>query len=457
MIFEQHYLDCLSQASYLIGDATTGRAVVVDPRRDVNTYLNAAARHGVDIELVVETHLHADFLSGHLELAAATGASIAYGPGAVTEFPIRHLADGERIELGDVAIEIMHTPGHTPESICLVVYADATSPPHAVLTGDTMFIDDVGRPDLVSSPTSSPERCAAELYESIHDKLLSLPDATLVYPGHGAGSACGSHLSDERHSTIGEQRRSNTALAGMSLDEFVRRSTEHRQPPPRYFAVDAALNRSVRQLLDETEPPTPLTPTDVTHRQTAGAVVVDARDPDVFAAGHLAGSINVPLRARFAELAGKVLPHDADLVLITNRGDEREARNRLARIGYDRVVGYGVRLPSRAMRRQARIDAAELADLVAHDPALVLLDVREPGEVRAGAIDGAVAIPLGQLADRLDELDPGRRTVGLCASGVRSSVAASVLRAGGFETVTDLHGGYEAWSRHADASESGLS
>ena len=299
MIFEQHYLDCLSQASYVIGDEGTGRAVVVDPRRDISPYLESAEEHGLTIELVLETHFHADFLSGHLELAAATGAEIAYAEGAVTEFESRGLADGERISLGDVTLEIRHTPGHTPESISIVVFEHADDEvPYGVLTGDTMFIGDVGRPDLLSSKGVTADVLAEQLYDSLHQRLLTLPDATRVYPAHGAGSACGKNLSTDTSSTIGEQRAGNYALQPMTKDEFVAAVTEGQTAPPAYFAFDAALNRENRDLLDEAAEPDGLTVEQIVRLQRTGAVVLDTRDPVEFAHGHLIGSINIGMAGR---------------------------------------------------------------------------------------------------------------------------------------------------------------
>jgi hydroxyacylglutathione hydrolase len=267
VIFEQHYLDCLSQASYFIGDETTGRAVVVDPRRDIAPYLETAEAHGMRIELVLETHFHADFLSGHLELAAATGAAIGYGSVADTEFESRKLAHGERITLGEVVLEIRHTPGHTPESISVVVYEHADDEvPYGVLTGDTMFVGDVGRPDLLSSKGISSEEMAAQLYDSIHQQLLTLPDEARVFPAHGAGSACGKNLSTETTSTIGEQRVTNQALAAPSRDDFVRVVTDGQTAPPAYFAFDATRNRQVHAILDETAPPPALELDEVVRR-----------------------------------------------------------------------------------------------------------------------------------------------------------------------------------------------
>jgi len=309
MKFTQYYLDCLSQASYLIGDTTTGRAVIVDPRRDIDEYVADAAAEGLTIELVIETHFHADFLSGHLELAAATGAEIGFSSVAETEFESRKLADGERISLGEVELEILHTPGHTPESISVVVYENAGDEiPYGVLTGDTLFIGDVGRPDLLASIGFTRDELADQLYDSLHDKLMPLPDATKVYPAHGAGSACGKNLSTDTVSTIGEQRASNYALLAPDKATFMELVTEGQPPAPGYFVYDAILNRKDRALLDESSQPTALNVAAMDAAVRDGAMVIDGRDPEAFAAGHLARSINVGLDGRYAEFAGSVVP-----------------------------------------------------------------------------------------------------------------------------------------------------
>jgi hydroxyacylglutathione hydrolase len=447
--FVQYYLDCLSQASYLIGDETTGRAAVVDPRRDVQEYLDDAAAGGLSIELVIETHVHADFLSGHLELAAATGAAIVYGAAADVHFPHRKVADGERIELGQVALEFRATPGHTPESICIVVWeAPDASAPYGVLTGDTLFIGDVGRPDLVAAQGRSPEEMAAELYRSLHTRVLTLPDPTRVYPAHGAGSACGKNLSTETSSTLGEQRRSNYALRMGTVSEFVAAVTEGQPPRPGYFARVAELNRESHQLAD-VEEPAALALEEVLRRQAGGAVVLDVRSPEDFARGHLRGSVNVGLDGRFAEYAAQVA--SGDIVLVCEPGRARDARLRLARVGMDSVTG-ALDQPVPAFIRHpevtgtaSRLTGRQLADARAAVPGLVLLDVRGPGEHAEGAIEDSVHIPLGQLRDRLGELDPDRPVVTYCAGGYRSSIAASLLRASGFTDVSDLIGGYQAW------------
>ncbi|MDH3680126.1 MAG: rhodanese-like domain-containing protein [Acidimicrobiia bacterium] len=451
MTFTQYYLDCLSQASYLIGDDTTGRAVVVDPRRDIDEYVRDAEAAGLTIELIIETHFHADFLSGHLELAAATGADIGFSSVAEPEFPIRKLADGERISLGEVELEILHTPGHTPESISIVVREHPDADPSAVLTGDTLFIGDVGRPDLLASIGFTREELAAKLYDSIHDKLLPLPDATRVYPAHGAGSACGKNLSTETTSTMGEQRATNYALLAPDRQTFIDLVTEGQPPAPSYFLHDAVLNRQNRPLLDERAMPAQLDHDAFRRAVVDGALIVDGRDPAEFARGHLTGSVNIGLDGRYAEFAGSVVPTDADIVLVVDDGFELEAKNRLARIGFDRVVGY-LADPLAVMAdhpdevgQASRLTAAELEERRATVDRLQLVDVRNPGEVQLGSIAGAAAVPVGQLPDRVEELDPTAPTVVFCAGGYRSSVAASLLRRVGFADVSDLLGGYGAW------------
>ena len=455
MIFEQYFLSCLSQASYLVGDETTGRAVVVDPRRDVSDYLTAAEQHGLHIEHVIETHVHADFVSGHLELAAATGADICFGRGATTEFPGRLLGDRERISLGEVSLEIRATPGHTPESICIVVYEHAGDMiPYGVLTGDTMFIGDVGRPDLLASKGATPMELASLLFHSLHEQLLTLPDDTRVYPAHGAGSACGKNLSTETWSTIGQQRRSNHALLLGSEGEFVASVTEGQPSAPPYFPYDSHLNCESRQLLDDHQAPPALSLSQVLELQGAGAVVLDTRDPPDFAAGHLRAAINVGLGGRFAELAGAVLDPADDIVLVCDPGHATEARVRLARIGFDKVAGVLEGDVQAAMEevpeltdRQARMTVEELAVQLSGDrPGVVVLDVRGTGERAAGAIEGSIGVPLAELIRRIDEIPSDHPIVVHCASGYRSSIAASVLAHHGRRAVSDLVGGYEAWA-----------
>ena len=453
MIFRQYDLACLSLFSYLVGDETTRRAVIVDPQRDIAQYLADVDAHGLHVERVIETHVHADFLSGHLELAARTGAVISYGA-AVTglDFAFEPLHDGDRLELGDVVLEIRATPGHTPESISIVVWERASdAEPYGVLTGDTLFIGDVGRPDLLVAAGLGADDLAGMLHRSLHTQLLTLPDTTRVFPAHGAGSACGRNLSTAAWSTIGDERRTNYALAPMAVDDFVRVVTEGQPVSPAYFAFDAELNRRTRPLLDEHHPAPVLPLQEVVARQRAGTVVLDARDPAEFAAGHLRDALNVGLGGRFAEYAGDVIDPGRDIVVVTEPGRELEAKVRLGRIGLDRVVGSldaplaSFAVAPEATVRSSRLTAADLADRLTHLARVQIVDVRDPVETGAGTIVGAVLMPLARLTAGLGELDPTSPTVTYCASGYRSSTAASVLAASGFSDVSDLLGGYEAW------------
>ena len=453
MIFAQHYLACLSQASYLVGDETTGRAVVVDPRRDIGVYLEDAAARSLTIERVIETHVHADFLAGHLELAARAGAVICFGEGADVAFPAEALHDGQRLSLGEVTLEILATPGHTPESICIVLYEHPDDEvPYGVLTGDTLFVGDVGRPDLLASAGAelSAPALARRLYHSLHDKLLRLPDATRVFPAHGAGSSCGRQLSAETSSTLGEQRLTNYALQALNEDEFVAAVTEGQPARPKYFEFDVRRNRELRPLLDESAPPL-LQIEDVLFCREAGAVLLDAREPADFAAAHLRGAVNVGLQGRFAEWAGGVLSPDRDVVLVGDPAIAVEAKVRLGRIGYDTVVGQLDDLASVCVTRPELIEASsrltieQLAELRGLEPALQVVDVRSPAESALGTLPGAREIPLAVLPRSLDGLDRGAPVLAYCASGYRSQIAASVLLAAGFADVSDLLGGYRAW------------
>lgn len=453
MIFRQYQLSCLSLFSYLVGDATTGRAVIIDPQRDVSRYLVDADAEGLRIERVIETHVHADFLSGHLELADATGAVISYGSVADTDFAVDPLKHGQRLSLGAVVLEIRHTPGHTPESISVVIWERATDPhPWGVLTGDTLFIGDVGRPDLLSASGWTAPELARRLYRSLHEQLLTLPDATRVFPAHGAGSSCGKALSDATSSTIGEQRATNYALRPMPEDDFVDVVTQGQSVAPMYFAFAADANRHHHELLDDHEAPVALDIDEVLRLHRDGGAVVDGRAPDVFASGHLRGSLNVGLDGRFAEYTGDVVRAGQPIVVVAEAGRETEARVRLARIGFDSVAGYLPTIERVLAQRPdlaapaARLPATDLAAWSAEEPRLQIVDVRNPAELTAGVVPGARHIPLAVLADRLGELDETTPTVVYCASGYRSSIAASALRADGFTTVADVLGGFEAWS-----------
>ena len=446
----QLYLGCLSQASYVVGDVVTGRAIAVDPRRDTAELLEAASADGLTIELIVETHFHADFLSGHLELQAATGAEIGVGAAGTTEFASRPLHDGEVIDLGGVQIEVLETPGHTPESISLVVRPTAGADPVAVLTGDTLFIGDVGRPDLLVSVDIPAEVMAKRLRQSLR-RLLELPDGALVLPAHGAGSACGKALSTDTVSSIGAQRRSNYALQPMDESEFVAIVTEGQPAPPAYFGHDATLNRRSRAIFDGHVAPPRLGLAQLDRAVAAGAAVIDARAPEEFARGHLAGSINVSLDGRFAEQVGTVVPFGTPIVLAGDEVAADEAKVRLGRIGFDDVVGVLTDLPAvlaSAPDRAGRLSRLTADELVSRreqlGDCLQIIDVRNPGEVDSAPIDGARNIPLARLRDELDSLDRDVPVVLVCAGGARSALASSVLRAEGFRDVSDVLGGAAA-------------
>jgi hydroxyacylglutathione hydrolase len=454
MIFKQYYLGCLSQASYLIGDEGTGIAVVVDPRRDVDQYIEDARRSNLRIEHVILTHFHADFVAGHLELREREGATIHLGAEAKAEYEFAPFKNGDSLQFGDVRLEILETPGHTPESISVVVYdlANDRHVPHAVLTGDTLFIGDVGRPDLLVSVGVSAETLAGMLYDSLHGKLLRLPATTLLYPGHGAGSACGKNLSADTVSTIGAQRAQNPALQPMSKQAFVQLVTADQPDVPPYFAYDAGINRCERPTLDEALAIElqPLAHGAVLLAQRQGAQILDARKPADFADGHLAGSINIGLSGRFATWVGTLLSPGRPIVLVTDPGREKEAATRLGRVGFDRVIGYlegGIAAAKGRLaltRHPLRISSAELNARLAHDT-LPFVDVRTESEWKQEAIRGSVNIPLEHLRDRIDEIPAGGFVVVYCRTGERSATAASLLECSGRRTILDLVGGITAW------------
>ena len=452
MLFTQYYLDCLSQASYLVGDETTGEAVVVDPRRDVADYLADARAAGLQIVGVINTHFHADFLSGHLELARETGAWIGYGDAGAPEFAHRPLRDGERISLGEVTLEIMATPGHTPESISVLVYEHADDDvAYGVLTGDALFIGDVGRPDLLASVGVTADDLGRMLYDSVQRKLMSLPDAVRVFPAHGAGSACGKNLSTEKQSTIGAQRALNYACQPMTEDEFVAVVTEGQPSAPAYFLFNATLNKQTREVRDlDTEIPA-LDDAAVADALAGGAIVHDARDAMAFTAGHLRGAISVPADGRLSETVGMVLRPEQRLVVMAPQGQEQEVAMRLARIGFDRAVGFIPDPEGYLVRHADQVEHASRLTVAQADAALAtgdvqVVDIRNPGETAGGVIPGAQLIPLPELPRRFGELDGDRPVLLYCAGAWRSSVAASLLRARGLADVSDILGGYAAWT-----------
>jgi hydroxyacylglutathione hydrolase len=455
MIFKQFYLNCLAHASYLIGDEETRTAAVVDPRRDIAPYLEEAEQHGLHIRHVFLTHFHADFIAGHLELRDRVGATIYLGARARAEYGFTPLADGDSVEFGRVRLTTLETPGHTAESISILVFDLERDPlhPHAVLTGDTLFVGDVGRPDLRASLGWSAADLGRLLFESLHTKLMTLPDQTLVYPTHGAGSLCGRNISSDTFSTIGVERRSNYALQPMTQDAFVSVVTADQPDAPAYFTYDAVLNSKERPTLEAIlkRVLTPLPLLRVLEMQRAGAQVLDVRDPVEFADGHLAGSINIGLGGQYATWAGTVLDASRAIVIVAEPGREEEAATRLGRIGFDSVAGYlegGMQsLESRPdlLARTERLTAGLLAeDLRLPAPPLVV-DVRSPREWNTKHIDGSLNLPLNHLEERLQEIPRDRTVVVACAGGYRSSIAASLLQRQGLDRIVELAGGMAAW------------
>jgi len=455
VIFKQFYLNCLAHASYLIGDEATGTAAVVDPQRDIERYLEFAAEHGLQIKHVILTHLHADFVAGHLELRDRVGATIYLGAKAEAEYRFTPLGDDSVLEFGRVRMKALETPGHTPESISLLVYDldKSANEPFAVLTGDTLFIGDVGRPDLRAALGWSATDLGALLFDSLQSKLLPLPDASLVYPAHGAGSLCGKAISKETVSTIGEQRRLNYALQPMSKQAFVELVTADQPEAPPYFVYDAVLNSKERPTLDKAleRELKPLELERVLALQADGAQILDTREPEEFAAAHLTGSINIGLSGQYATWAGTVLNHGHPIVIIAAPGRENESAVRLGRIGFDHVAGYlrnGLQsLESRPdlVVFTERLSAPFAAELLASSQPPVLIDVRAPREREQKHIDGSLSIPLNNLLERTGELSRSRALMVHCAGGYRSSIAASLLKREGFKEVSEIAGGMAAW------------
>ncbi len=456
MFLKQYYLGCLAHASYMIADEATGVAAVVDPQRDIAQYLQEAAEHGWQIKHVLLTHFHADFLAGHIELRDQTGAKIYLGRNAQAEYEFQPLGDGDAIEFGSVGIKAMETPGHTPEGISLLVYDKAISDthPHAVLTGDTLFIGDVGRPDLLASIGVTANELAEMLYDSIHNKLMKLPDDTLVYPAHGAGSLCGKNLSDETVSTIGEQKKYNYALKPMSKQEFIKLVEVDQPDAPEYFVYDAIKNRQERENLEETMRKSlrALSLEDVLRLQNQGAQIVDVREGVEFDGGHLKGAVNVGLQGKYATWAGTVLDHERPIVVIADEQGEEEAVMRLGRIGFDNVTGYlksgmaALDHSPELVQVVERVTAPALSELLAEEDAPLVLDVRSEKERESsGVIAGSMNIPLNHLEERIDEVPEYQPVVVHCAGGYRSAIASSLLQKHGRNNVRDLVGGYAAW------------
>ena len=453
MYFKQFYLGCLAHASYLIG--SEDEAAVVDPQRDVDQYITEAEAHGLKIKYVVESHLHADFVSGHTELAARTGAEIVFGEKAGATFPHRAVIEGDEIRVGKVILRVLETPGHTPEGISvLVTDTESADAPRKVLTGDTLFVGDVGRPDLVGSKGYSAEQMAGMLYDSLRGKLLKLPDETEVYPAHGAGSMCGRNISKETSSTIGDERRTNYALKEMSQEEFVQVMTTDLPEAPAYFSMDARINREGAPALEDLPALPAFSPGKVNKLAQAGTLVVDVRTGAEFGNGHVPRSVNIGLRGQFASWVGSLVSPEDRVILVAEGVEEvNEAVTRMARVGLENVVGYldgGIAAWEGAGFEYASLPQMPVGELRAQiderREGLQIVDVRRPSEYEAGHIPGAVNVPLAELEQGLGGLDPRRPTVVACAGGYRSSAASSLLERKGFRDLYNVIGGAGAWT-----------
>jgi glyoxylase-like metal-dependent hydrolase (beta-lactamase superfamily II)/rhodanese-related sulfurtransferase len=450
MYFEQFYLGCLSHASYLLG--SEGEAAVVDPQRDVDIYLKAAQEHGLTIRHIFETHLHADFVSGHRELAARTGAKIYIGERAGATFPHVSMRDGFKLKLGKVGMEALETPGHTPEGMCLVITDEDKSPnPWAVLTGDTLFIGDVGRPDL--SKAHTPEQLAGMLYDSLQGKLLKLSDDVLVYPAHGAGSLCGRNMRAERSSTIGTERLTNYALQFKTREEFVRQLTANLPTRPEYFSQDAEINRGGAPALAELPEPAAISSTELKSMLEQGVMALDVRPNPDFVAGHVPGSVNIALSGQFASWAATLLGLSSRPVLIADTPEQyAEARMRLARVGIEDTRGFlkdgiaGWKSTGFALAETPQITVQQLQERLSGGP-IQVLDVRREPEWQAGHIANAAWWPLDNFRVSSPEVDPAAPIAVHCKSGYRSTIACSLLQRAGFQNVINVTGGFDAWQQ----------
>ena len=450
MYFEQFYLSCLAHASYMIG--SEGVAAVVDPQRDVDIYIEEAAKNGLRIAHIIETHLHADFVSGHRELAARTGATIHIGAKAGASFPHHPAKDGDEIRFGKAVLRFLETPGHTLESMCVLLMDLEKSPePWAVLTGDTLFIGDVGRPDL--SPEHTPQQLAGLLYDSLHQKLLTLPDAVEVFPAHGAGSLCGRNISPERRSTIGKERQFNYALRPMNREDFVRMLTSDLPTRPEYFRLDAEINRQGAAALEKLPELKGLLPQEVLASQTTGCIVLDTRPNPEYSACHVPGALHIALSGQYASWAAILLGLDSRIILVAEDPERlQESQMRLARVGIEKVMGFldgGMLAWEKAGLKASQVPEISVLDLARaireQNGNLQVIDVRKLAEWEAGHIEQARLKPLDQLRNVLGDLDLSRPVAVHCKSGYRSSIATSLLEAAGFQNLMNVTGGFDAW------------
>ena len=446
MYIEQLYTNCLAEAAYYI--ESEGEAAIIDPLRETEPYIALAAKRSAKIKYVFETHFHADFVSGHLDLSRAVNAPIIYGPQANTQYKVYNAYDGEEFKLGKLRIRALHTPGHTPESACFLLL-DEQGREHAVFTGDTLFVGDVGRPDLLDGVMTSQE-LASMMYDSLNNKIKTLPDAVIVYPAHGPGSACGKNIGKETTSTIGEQKKFNYALQPMSREEFIERVTEGITPPPAYFFEDARINKTGYEPIEQVirANTRPLTEAEFKDHVTAGAILLDTRKADDFEKGHIAGAINIGLNGQFAVWVGTLIDITRSLVLITEPGKEEETVLRLARVGYEQVAGYlkgGVAGWSAKLEQVRSIDADAMKQEMEHG--VEVLDVRKSGEWAVSHVKGAHFLPLSEFPDVLSNLDRHKPYIVHCGGGYRSMTAISIMKNHGFTNLTNIYGGFGAMQK----------
>lgn len=447
MYVEQIYTNCLAHAAYYI--ESEGEAVLIDPLRDYQPLLELAKKRKATVKYVLETHFHADFVSSHVDVARETGAEIVYGPGAQADFPIKVVEDGEKLTVGNVALETIHTPGHTLESVCFVLYNEDGAP-HAIFTGDTVFVGDVGRPDLAVKSDLTQEELAARMYDSIHNKIMPLPDHLILYPGHGPGSQCGKNIGKETSSTLGEQKKHNYAFQPMTKSEFIETLTDGLLPPPQYFFRDAAINRSGYDPYGEvmSRNLASLSVEAFEAEQKNGALVLDVRTPDEFETGFVPGAMNIGLNGAYAVWAGSLFDIEKPVVIVVEPGKEAEAVSRLARIGYEHVKGYlegGMDAWKAAGKPLKTVDSVQPEEFVrryeASETATEVLDVRRPPEYESAHIANATNIPLDELEERIGELKKDKPYYVHCAGGYRSMIASSILKQHGFENIVNIYGG----------------
>lgn len=452
MYIQQLYTGCLSEAAYYI--ESNGEAAIVDPLRDIDAYLQLAAERKATIKYIFETHFHADFVSGHIDLAKATGATIVYGPDTETRLPVHIARDGEEFRIGDLTMTVLHTPGHTLESSCYLL-RDANGKEHCIFTGDTLFVGDVGRPDLAQKGAElTMEDLAGMLYDSLQKYIVTRPDDVIVYPAHGPGSACGKSLGPETFSTIGEQKASNYALQAQSKADFIKAVTDGLSAPPQYFPINARINKEGYDELDSVlaRGLTPLSVADVKAAQQRDALVLDTRPANLFTAGFVPGSVFVGLEGRFAEWAGSLLPYTGEIILVTEAGKEREALVRLARVGFQNVVGYleggfeAWQRAGEAIDLIIEVETDELAMDLPFDENLVVVDVRKPSEFAEGHVKNAMNLPLNDLTDPglLAQFEEEQNLYVHCQGGYRSVIAASLMKRQGIHNLRNVLGGWNS-------------